>query len=80
MKPLNLILDYTEASKRLKAFGQENLSEEQKLSYDTVLMLFYPNGEHCSTFPERRNVKAGRKAAKTFMKYCECNFIDKTKE
>ena len=85
MKPLNLILDYTKATKEHRNSGEPwSYPEADK----TILMAYYPHsmsddpnvGEHCATFPEVRTPEAGRKAAKTFMKYCECNFIDKTKE
>jgi len=80
MKPLNLILDYTETAKR----QQHEKATTDFLMFpqidDVVLQVIYPNGEHAATFPEVRTPKAGRKAAKTFMKYATCNFIDKTKE
>jgi len=75
MKPLKLILDYTIRAKDKQETGAW---EDPKL-YETTLKSYYSNGEHCSTFPEKRNPDAGRKAAKTFMKYCYCSFEDKTK-
>ena len=70
MKPLKLVLDYTN---EVKAWPDI-------YGYETSLTLWYPNGEHACTFPERRDCKAGRRAAKTFMKYADCVFTDKTKE
>ena len=92
MKPLNLILDYTEAAKTHRKYVDEKnwkMILRMDDRNDTTLKLYYPHaksdrpdaGEHCSTFPEVRTPEAGRKAAKTFMKYCpNCKFIDKTKE
>ena len=84
MKPLNLILDYTSRAKEIQAsidngfLGPAETSGEEQ---ETVLMAYYSNGEHTCTFPEVRTPEAGRKAAKTFMKYCpNCVFTDKTKE
>ena len=70
MRPMKLILDFTERAQD----WPDDYGE------DTTLSLYYPNGEHAATFPEVRNPKNGRKAAKRFMKYCpNCNFTDKTK-
>jgi len=81
MKPFKLILDYTKTAKK----QQHEKATTDYLMFpdidDTVLTLWYAdNGEHAATFPEVRTASAGRKAAKTFMKYCpNCDFIDKTK-
>jgi len=83
MKPLKLILDYTENAKAMiedlekYSFKSEFVGQDTD---ETTLGLWYAdNGEHAATFPEVRTASAGRKAAKTFMKYCDCEFIDKTK-
>ena len=86
MKPLNLILDFTETCKKRRQTIDKCCEETGIVPYvpfsiiDTFLTLEYPNGEHAATFPEVRTPEAGRKAAKTFMKYCDCVFTDKTKE
>ena len=89
MKPLNLILDFTEGSKHAREMldlgGEERLHERERPYFEkklknTFLTLDYPNGEHAATFPEVRIPSAGRQAAVRFMKYCDCKFVDKTRE
>jgi len=84
MRQLILILDYTKVAKKIRDLmevqGLRLIKETGHQTEDeTVLVLEYPNGEHAATFPEVRTASAGRKAAKTFMKYCPCTFEDKTK-
>lgn len=78
MKKLKLKLDYTEAARRVQM--EPTLKTVGQRPDETTLSLYYPNGEHAATFPEVRTPEAGRKAAKTFMKYCKCEFEDLTKE
>ena len=83
MKPLKLILDYTENAKAmiedLKKHSFKSEFAGQDTDETTLALWYTDNGEHVATFPEVRTRKAGRKAAKTFMKYCSCEFEDRTK-
>ena len=82
MKPLKLILAYTAHAKDLQEWGDiKALTEEQtEHSYRTILTLDYSNGEPFGLSQVHPNPKAGRKAAKTFMNYCNCQFEDRTKK
>ena len=76
MKQLRLILDFTASEKEIQK--KEELPSHNLYS-ETILTIYYPNGEHFMTGEVHPNLKAGRKAAKTFIKYCDCDFEDRTK-
>ena len=78
MKQLKLILDLTATEKEIQK--QQEWLDNHYLYSETILTIYYPNGEHFMTGEVHPNIKAGRKAAKTFMKYCPCTFEDRTKD
>lgn len=79
-RKMKLVLDFTKQAKEdQKEIAENEIIKDIEGSQETILTLYYPNGEHACTFPEVRNPAAGRAAAKRFMKYCNCKFIDHTK-
>jgi len=83
MRPLRLILDYTKAARQHMDTPDYVYGDPE--GDKTTLREYYSNGEHVSNFPEVRTPKAGRKAARRYLKYVNqfgevCVFIDRTKE
>ncbi len=82
MRPMKLFLDFTAQAKDLQEWGDiKALTREQTEKQSlTILTLDFPNGEPWGISQIHPDPKNGRKAAKRFMKYCECDFLDGTKD